>query len=116
MDLKDKIDSEEKWNLIRDYYRYTSVISVGGKNHAAPWWACRESARLRKGLYATTSVLTWLNDVFPVYAHISKNDNTKVAYTPTPDDGKADRQITISLGRLMLRLCAIWDDTFFGKK
>lgn len=116
MDLKDKIDSEEKWNSIRDCYAYTSVITVGGKNHAAPWWACRESARLRKGIYATTSVLDWLNGVFPVYAHVSKNDNTKVAYTPTPDDGKADRQITISLGRLMLRLCAIWDDTFIRGK
>lgn len=68
------------------------------------WWDKREAMRLALGVYETSDVLRKVNDEFPFFAHISKEDKNMVAYTPDRQSGEADRQLRLSIGKLLARV------------
>lgn len=75
--------------------------------HSAPMlWNYREAARMQFGIYpAATEILDKINTTFPwIHAHVSLEDPTLVAYTPDRNMGEQDRQLKISLGKLLFKL------------
>lgn len=77
---------------------------VRGKWTNTVKWPIREAARIQLGINQVTSVLDEVNRAAPVYAHISREDKTQVAFTPDKTCGDADRQIRASIGRLLSRV------------
>lgn len=73
-------------------------------------WDLREALRIQHGVYKTSSVLDQVNQVVPVYAHISTEDKTLVAYTPDRQAGEADRQLRSSIGKLLQRAYPCLDE------
>lgn len=67
------------------------------------WWDMREAIRLDH-LYTTTSVLDHLNAKMPYFAHVSMIDKELVAYTPDRESGEQDRQVRVSIGRLLQKM------------
>lgn len=76
---------------------------LAGTPWQAPLWAFREQVRIALGFYELSSVLSDLNEIRPIFSHISKEDRNLVAYTPSAEAGKADKQIRTSLGRLLTK-------------
>ena len=113
--LSNKITSEEQYDAIagldrwiRDYVGCSSdrpaMYDTDGTRRTEPtWWFRRERARLYTGYYETTDVLTQLDSQYTYqYAvHISRDDNTMIAYTPTIEAGESDKQIRTTLGKFL---------------
>jgi len=97
------------------YNQRASAVRPTHKSHNVTWWR-REAARLIDGTYKTTEVLNEVNQHHPVYAHISSVDNKLVAYTPDRVAGEADRQVRISLGRLLNKLYPCYSDETIKSK
>lgn len=111
--LKGKVTSEAEYEqIVNDMLRVGAepprkqvLAPVTSNALQAPWWVQREHARIQVGLYETTDVTRKLTDNFPWAAvHISKDDPQMVAYTPDAVMGEQDRQLKLSLGKLLLRL------------
>lgn len=112
-ELSEKIDSEEKW---LEFMRRNSLMNSNvGKvtlpqamegiyaNH--PWWLRREVLRTEYDVYQTSSVLQRINSHWPaIQVHVSTEDPKLVAYTPDREAGLRDKQVRITLGRLLQRL------------
>ncbi len=117
--LAQKIDSLEKYEeLCRKYEIYSESTRISTPSWAPyfsssqPWWVHREVLRSRNNFYDSTTILETLNNSFPHHqVHISREDPTMVAYTPDRESGLRDRQLRISLGRLLLRLYPHAPDT-----
>lgn len=135
--LKGKVDSLERWQAVCEEagaywhevqygswpdpgfaFHYGAQRYIGSPAHAGMdkmWWLIRESYRQILGVYPErTDVLNtvvenspWLR---PYCIHISKDDPTMVAYTPTPEDGARDKQVRMSFGRLLRKLCMLFTD------
>jgi hypothetical protein len=65
------------------------------------WWVYREQARILRQVYKVTDILKKLNNYFPVFAHISLDDPKMVAFTPDVNCGESDKQVRISIGKLL---------------
>jgi len=111
--LKGKVTSEAEYGeIVNDMLRADAepprkqvFAPATATAHRAPWWVQREHARIQVGLYETTEVTRSLTDSFPWAAvHVSKDDPQMVAYTPDAVMGEQDRQLKLSLGKLLLRL------------
>lgn len=78
------------------------------------WWMHRELLRQALGIYSTrTAALAFIAQYpqFGIYMpHISREDPDKIAYTPTPADGVADRQVRITLGRFLRKFDPLLPD------
>ena len=65
------------------------------------WWVYREQARILRRVYKVTDTLKKLNSYFPIFAHISLDDPKMVAFTPDVNCGESDKQVRISIGKLL---------------
>jgi hypothetical protein len=91
-----------------DYHRYVSDETRGTAVYTLPshlWWILRERLRMVYGVYPTPTnsierLLKW-NHTMNYCVHISTQDPTLVAYTPSPQDGAMDKQVRLSLGKLL---------------
>lgn len=121
MSLKDKILSEDDLIKVlgRTSYLNTkariaqrvsmdTVLSLDGVR----WWAVREERRLQDEIYDTTAALDTINRHHQVWAHISKVDPTRVAYTPDAAFGERDAQLIISFGKLVAKLLPFATDEY----
>lgn len=84
--------------------------------HEAPWWARREQFRIAYEFYECSDVLNALNEKFPVFAHVSKEDKNLVAYTPDATMGAADRQIKCSIGKLLSRYYVLYSEDWIREQ
>ena len=106
----DKIDNAESFDAL---YRNLNVNERAAARTSVeqfrmdwsnlPWWARREAVRMSK-TYDTTSVIDQINQKFPVFAHVSTEDRTMVAYTVDAASGQQDRQSRLSIGKLIGKL------------
>jgi len=104
--LKGKIDSAEAYAKVAEgLYIPATCWTEFGKNYKLPWWALRETLRVNHGIYKSTEVLDKVREDFPhIFAHVSIDDPQYVAYTPDAEAGRRDKQIKLSLGRLLMKL------------
>lgn len=105
-ELAKKITSEAEFETLRDVQGYSTnngAFPIGTKAHKLAWWAKRESLRLELGVYETSTPLDAINAVLPIFAHVSLQDPTRIAYTPDKQSGEQDRQLVISLGRFLTK-------------
>lgn len=78
-------------------------------NHMAGWtWKHRESNRLRNGTYRKLPFHneSWFKNgpgLRPHYAHLSKDDPTKIAFTENEAKGRKDLQVRLRPGRYLQR-------------
>lgn len=138
--LRGKIDSYERWQQVCDEAGvppnkavfaelpptpsvvYGSVRYVNHPTSMPPteqWWLLRETSRMALGVYPQPSdVLQAL--VTHCYLtgyciHPSKDDPAMLAYTPSMEDGKRDKQVRISFGKLMRKLLILATDEHIQK-
>lgn len=107
--LAQKITSEDQYIAILNGYDYYvggefGAMRLGTKDRKISWWAHREALRLEYQVYTTSTVLAELNKATKMHTHISLTDPKRVAYTPDKAFGEQDRQLVISLGKLISRL------------
>lgn len=105
--LRGKIDSPELYDdvLGTSYKHMAHSMSTPWGSISTPWWVAREKHRLDVGIYEATETLETINASNPcIVAHISQEDRTMVAYTPDADAGRRDKQVKLSIGRLLSRL------------
>ena len=84
------------------------------------WWIRREMAREQVGLYPEpTSVLIWLRSMYGMagqyFPHISRDDPTMVAYTPDQQAGFQDKQVRLSMGKLLRKFLPLLTDAYIIK-
>lgn len=110
--LKGKITKKEWDEFGLTYYKtaekYTEV-------EQAVWWAEREAMRIYHQVYEVTDTLESHLCFKRVFAHISLEDKTMVAFTPDKASGEADRQLKMSPGRFFSRLLPIATDSYIQK-
>jgi len=112
--LSAKIDSEEKFSAITNehcigtvqdsWYKLSACPKTSGySSYLAPWWLMREHFRIQHGVYAVSEALTRINNSWaaPYAVHISHDDDTMVAYTPSTEAGMADKQIKTTFGKFL---------------
>lgn len=133
--LRSKIDSLDKWNELlvasggRANLRIVNVPPTPHLGHRdmgnigyAPdsrvdqtWWLERELSRMQYEVYPiTTDILSQLVASFHLTQyciHISADDPTMLAYTPSVEDGLRDKQVRLSFGKLMRKLLLLVTDT-----
>lgn len=109
MDSRDKYDAFERLNPHVDDSSWWAnsgyVGSRGNPVRSAPWWLIREHFRMQAGIYNVTEAIKRINLSWAAqYAvHISKDDDTMVAYTPSTEAGEADKQIKTTFGKFLRR-------------
>ena len=81
----------------------------------AVWWAEREVMRIQQQVYEVTDTLESHLCFKRVFAHISVEDRTMVAFTPDKASGEADRQLKMSPGRFFSRMLPIASDSYIQK-
>lgn len=86
-------------------FSWTHKNSAG--SYVVTWWAKREYARLTQGVYQVSEVLTRLNKQFPIFAHISLDDPKLVAFTPDANCGENDKQVRLTIGKLISKYLPI---------
>lgn len=137
--LAGKIDSLDKWKevcaqagtrwdrVITDYYdpprdsfvmHYSGMENIGGLQGVPQeqrWWIAREVARKTLGVYlASTAVMEQVESHYRLgfhFMHISKEDPTMVAYTPSIEDGLRDKQVRLGFGKMLRKLVLLATDT-----
>lgn len=94
-------DVDESWRV--------RVMKFEGETSPdSPDWREREKERFRSGFYESLPFSTefWFRNS-PLYnqhfAHVSRQDHTKIAYTQSPEHGENDRQTRIRAGRYLNR-------------
>lgn len=116
MNLEDKLTSREAVveALRTGYDNFDRVYHIlsGLHNIEPAWWAVREQARLRKGVYQTTEALESVNRHAKVFAHISTTDKTKVAFTPDKSFGERDAQLMMNFGKFVQRVIPFASDEY----
>lgn len=117
MSLKDKITSKEQ--LIKVFresgggsFEYRAEALKVNTGIEPAWWAVREHARLKEGIYQTTEALDFVNKHSRAFAHISELDKTKVAFTPDKAFGERDAQLVINFGKLVQRVIPFASDEY----
>lgn len=124
MELTEKIGLNRKEEFlqaistysIRDANGTIATTLHGATRLDLDWWAAREQLRIADGIYEVTDVLAQLNRQVPVFAHISKTDRNLVAFTPDKASGEADRQVTITIGRLLSKYFTVVTDAWIADK
>lgn len=110
--LKGKLTKKEWDELGLTYYKtaekYTEI-------EQAVWWAEREALRIYYGIYEVTGTLESHLCFKRVFAHISLEDKTMIAFTPDKASGEADRQLKMSPGRFFSRMLPIATDSYIQK-
>lgn len=123
MPLKTKITSEEQLRLLVRNYDYEQTYATltnrvqgltdGYISQKVSWWAVREQLRISKGIYIITDALEKVNQhCIGIFAHVSSEDPTMVAYTPDSRFGNEDRQLRITLGKLLARMLPMASDDY----
>lgn len=110
--LKGKITKKE-WDELgltwcTNAEKYTEI-------EQAVWWAEREALRIYHQIYEVTEALESQLCFKQVFAHISLEDRTMVAFTPDKASGEADRQLKMSPGRFFSRMLPIATDSYIQK-
>ncbi len=110
--LKGKITKKE-WDELGliDHKTAEKYTEVG----QAVWWAEREAMRIYYQVYEVTDALESHLCFKRVFAHISVEDRTMVAFTPDKASGEADRQLKMSPGRFFSRMLPIASDNYIQK-
>lgn len=117
MDIKDKLNTSlpEVIEFVRG--QYASHCSIYGLP-TFPVWRKREAVRVKTGFYQTSEVI----DVMEVKTgynhalHISHNDPTMVAYTPSVEAGNEDKQLTTTLGKFLRKHMLLVTDTWIAEQ
>lgn len=121
--LKAKITDEATlkrilYDLGVSYERISTEIAARFCGHhpnmPAAWWAVRQQARILNGVYEMTEALEKLNAHLPVFAHVSIEDKTMVAFTPDRHSGEADRQVRTTFGRLASKFLPFATDKYIA--
>lgn len=116
--LAQKIDSKEKWDVTvmgpfapdrpgsQTFGNGGTVFRSTSYGNRQPWWARREHTRIAHGLYEVSAVMAAINSGWAAqYAvHVSRTDNTMVAYTPSVEAGEADKQVTTTMGKFLRKV------------
>jgi hypothetical protein len=105
-ELKGTINNEHQFHAIRLKYGISTnngIFVINGATYEKSWWACREDERVKHGIYVPTVPLKQLNNLLPLYSHVSLLDPKKVAHTPDKSFGERDAQLVISIGKLLTR-------------
>jgi hypothetical protein len=130
-----KIDSLERWKEVctqarclwdewQFSYSQVMVAHVAGQRYVGSpetsdsaehtWWMKREAYRQRLEVYPEmTEVLRTVVENFHLgqyCIHVSKDDPTMLAYTPSAEDGARDKQVRVSFGKLMRKLLILATD------
>lgn len=113
--LSEKLTDSEVIRSIHRNSEYSERVEANDmicrfKRSSLTSWDLREALRIKHGVYKTSAVLDQVNQVVPVYAHISTEDKTLVAYTPDRQAGEADRQLRSSIGKLLQRAYPCLDE------
>lgn len=135
--LRGKIDSYERWNAVlaeagtnfsyfKEWigvhdspfsYAWASLRRVNSRaslTNEQVWWMYREAARAQLGVYPSlTSVLEDMVANLRLhyhYAHLSRDDQTMVAYTSSIEDGLRDKQVKMSAGKFMRKMMFLAPD------
>ena len=93
--------------LLRGLNNFSWMYKNSAGSYVITWWAKREYARLTQGVYQVSEVLSGLNRKFPIFAHISLDDPKLVAFTPDAQCGENDKQIRITIGKLISKYLPI---------
>lgn len=110
--LKGKITKKE-WDELGLTYYHNAEKYAGVANTV--WWAEREALRIYYGIYEVTETLESQMCFKQVFAHISLEDKTMIAFTPDKASGEADRQLKMSAGRFFSRMLPIASDSYIQK-
>ena len=138
--LSRKIDSADAWQAASteagkqpDYFKrnwsmpsgYVSgnYLPEGGAADYSKWqdtyWYMREFMRQTFGVYPPKpDVLDLVISGFNLGAyciHVAKDDPFMVAYTPSAEDGKRDKQLRTSFGKCLRKLCLLLTDEHIAK-
>lgn len=73
------------------------------QNVVSDAWKAREQARFANGTYRT---IPWYNEDWNKqehYCHVSNDDDGKIAFTNTAEDGERDKQTRMNPGRYLSR-------------
>jgi hypothetical protein len=114
MKISDKLDSIEAVKMAMG----NAIFSITAENlkcHTKiqpSWWAIREQWRIDKNYHELTDALVKVNEHSKVFAHISKTDNTKVAFTPDKAFGERDAQLQMNFGKLVQRVIPFASDEY----
>lgn len=117
--LSNKIDNEIDWQDLRAKFLLSAPTynNLDGVTENMPWWAQREHYRIKYTAYRSTDVTTKINKIAPwAFVHVSKENPDHVAYTPDGEYGKRDRQTSMALGRLMVRLFPLFRDEYIQQQ
>lgn len=93
--------------LLRGLNNFNWMYKNSAGSYVITWWAKREYARLTQGVYQVSEVLTRLNKQFPIFAHISLDDPKLVAFTPDANCGENDKQVRLTIGKLISKYLPI---------
>lgn len=99
-------------DLYRIHDAYRSRITEHVPMHL--WWLVRERLRMVFGVYPpATSMIEQINSMnatFPFAVHVSTVDPSKIAYTPSEQDGIADRQLSTTIGKFLKKHLIVLSD------
>lgn len=112
-ELKGKITKKEWDELGLTYHYHTAEKYTEIADNV--WWAEREARRIYYGIYEVTETLESQMCFKQVFAHISLEDKTMIAFTPDKASGEADRQLKMSAGRFFSRMLPIASDSYIQK-
>jgi hypothetical protein len=107
---QERLDTLEKvvaWLRARQPYSQDwSTFPIWLKNAGEDeWWKWREAIRSEDRV--TPNWIPEIKDVKPnihnFYVFLSRKDPLRIAYTPTPADGRRDRQVMTTVGRFLTK-------------
>lgn len=97
--------------------RYNGLYKAGAftaEKRDSYWWLERELLRSEYRVYAEpTEPLRLVRDTFRLHQyhpHISTEDPTLIAYTPSVEAGMADKQVRISFAKFLRKMCLMLSD------
>ena len=93
--------------LLRGLNNFSWVYKKSADSYVVTWWAKREFARMSCEVYQVSEVLNRLNKQFPIFAHISLDDPKLVAFTPDAQCGENDKQVRLTIGKLISKYLPI---------
>ncbi len=93
--------------LLRSLNNFNWMYKNSEGSYVITWWAKREYARLSRGVYQVSEVLNRLNEQFPIFSHISLDDPKLVAFTPDANCGENDKQVRLTVGKLISKYLPI---------
>jgi hypothetical protein len=114
MKISDKLDSQLVVSKAIGLSRFEQIkhsLLVLSRVEPA-WWAVREQWRLEEGYHEVTDALELVNKHAKVFAHISKTDRTKVAFTPDKSFGERDAQLQMNFGKFVQRVIPFASDEY----